>query len=115
MVDDDPAVRRALLRLLRSADLRARAFDTATALLDATGGSAPACVLLDLHMANMSGVALQARLALCLPELPVIIMTGQDSPEMRKRVMLHGPVAYLLKPMHDQELLDAIALAMARR
>lgn len=111
MVDDEEPVRRALLRLLRSAGLGAHAFASGTEFLLSLETCRPGCVVLDLHMPGMTGFEVQAQLARDAPEIPVIIVTGHDSPETCARAMLTKPVAYLLKPMNDQSLLDAIELA----
>ena len=112
VVDDDASVRRALLRLLRSVDIKGRAFASGAAFLGFATTSQPACVVLDLHMPDISGFDLQSWLAQHWPGMPIIIMTGQDHPETARRVMVHGPIAYLRKPMNDQLLLDAVKLGL---
>jgi FixJ family two-component response regulator len=111
VVDDDESIRRALVRLLRSTGIEAMAFGSGTEFLAVLHASQPACVVLDLNMPAMSGFEVQARLARDNPDIPVIIITGQDSPEMWQRAMLTKPVAYLLKPMNDETLLEAIRQA----
>jgi FixJ family two-component response regulator len=108
VIDDDPSVRQALLRLLRSADIKGRAFASGAAFLGFAATSQPGCVVLDLHMPDISGFELQAWLAWHSPDMPIIIMTGQDNLETARRVMLHRPIAYLRKPMNDQLLIDAV-------
>lgn len=97
VVDDEAPVRRALTRLLRSADLAALA-----------PGRLPYCVILDLHMPDMSGFEVQAQLARLAPALPVIVVTGQHSPETEARARRNPLLAYLHKPMNDSVLLAAI-------
>ena len=104
-------MRRALLRLMRLAGIKAKAFATGAEFLDFILTCRPYCVVLDLHMPGMTGFDVQARLAQDAPEILVIIITGQDSFDTHARAMLTGPIAYLPKPMNDQLLLDAIALA----
>lgn len=114
IVDDEEAIRRALLRLMRSAGITAKAFaDGAELLTQITlqTGAAPCCVVLDIHMPGMDGLTLQARLAEVAPATGVIVMTGHHTPEEQARAMRHRPLAYLLKPVNDQLLLDAIAAA----
>lgn len=118
VVDDEAAIRRALLRLLRSAGLAAQGYPGGAALLAELGdGQAepmhgqPYCVVLDLHMPGMSGMELQAALARFAPRSKVIVMTGQHSPELQAQARAGGALAYLLKPMNDQLLLDALASA----
>ena len=73
--------------------------------------AAPCCVVLDIHMPGMGGLELQARLADLAPAAGVVVMTGHSTPEEHARAMRHKPLAYLLKPVNDQLLLDAIAAA----
>src|SRR4029079_15087233 len=74
----------------------------------------PDCVVLDLHMPVMNGFEVQAQLADLRVSVPVVIITGHDSDETRALALAGFPVAYLRKPVNDQLLLDAIALALRR-
>ena len=113
-MDDEESVRRALRRLLVSAGFRAQTFPSGATFLAALGTDRPSCVILDLHMPELNGFELQARLkASPGASLPVVIITGHDTPEAQKRVMDAGAVAYLRKPIDDQVLLDAVARAVA--
>lgn len=114
VVDDEAAVRRALLRLLRASGIPACGFDGGAALLAALrddGAGAPFCVVLDLHMPQMSGFEVQQQLADVAPRTGVIAVTGQHSAEVQARVQRGSALAYLRKPMNDLELLAAIAAA----
>lgn len=111
IVDDEAAIRRALLRLMRAAGVPARAFASGAELLAALPAGRPCCALLDLHMPGMSGLDLQARLAALAPATGVILMTGQHTAEQQARALRRRPLAYLLKPVDERALLDAIALA----
>jgi len=113
IVDDEAAIRRALLRLLRAAGIPARDYDGGAALLAALqdGAGVPFCVVLDLHMPGMSGFEVQQRLAELAPRTGVIAVTGQHSAEGQARVLRGCALAYMLKPMNDQALLEAIAAA----
>jgi FixJ family two-component response regulator len=71
--------------------------------------------VLDLHMPGVSGFDVQARLAQSRDSPPVVVITGQDTPESRQRVMDGGAAAFLRKPVIDRVLLDAIASAIAER
>jgi two-component system, LuxR family, response regulator FixJ len=70
------------------------------------------CVVLDLHMPGMSGFEVQSRLAQLEVKLPVVILTGHDTPDSEARTMAAGASAYLRKPVNDKLLLKAIALAI---
>lgn len=115
VIDDEEAIRRALLRLLRSAGMEAHAFLSGKAFLDSLRLRSPACVLLDLNMPDMSGFAVIEKLAQLQPELPVVILTGQDVREKQRNSDLSHAVAMLQKPVHDQELFAAIATALIHR
>ena len=111
VVDDEEPVRRALLRLMRSAGIDAHAFASGPEFLDSLSDTKPYCVVLDLHMPGMSGFDVQESLLQNLIDIQVIVVTGHHSAEVQARALLSKPIAYLLKPMNDQALLDAIASA----
>jgi len=113
VVDDEESVRLALRRLLRSAGFLVETFSSGAELLDSVKVRRPDCIVLDLHMGPVSGFVVQARLTAAGIALPVIVITGHDSDETRERALAAGAVAYLLKPVDDQTLLDAIARAIA--
>jgi FixJ family two-component response regulator len=114
VVDDEESVCRALTRLLRSAGMEATTFSSGAQFIESLKTHRPHCVVLDLHMPEMSGFDVQARLLESGVRVPVIIMTGHDSPETRDRALSMGPAAYLRKPVDGEVLLDAIAVALAR-
>lgn len=120
VVDDEAGIRRALLRLLRSAGVAAHGYAGGADLLaELRGGRAgqphgqPYCIVLDQHMPGMSGLQLQAVLARAAPRSKVIVMTGQHSPELQAQAQGGGALAYMPKPINDQLLLDALASARA--
>ncbi len=111
-MDDEESVRKALTRLLRSADLDVEAFPSGVEFLESLPARRPDCVVLDLHMPRMNGFEVQARLAESTAPVPVVIITGHNSSETRDRALAGRPMAYLRKPVNDQTLLDAIELAL---
>lgn len=111
VVDDDDAVRRALLRLMRAAGVNARAYAGGAQFLAALDGGHPCCVVLDVHMPGLSGLEVQARLAAQAPAVGVILITGHQTQAEQALALRHQPLAYLSKPVNDQLLLDAIATA----
>jgi FixJ family two-component response regulator len=111
LVDDEESVRRALTRLLRSAAIDAHGFATGEEFLAAMDDLQPDCVLLDLHMPGMSGFEVLAQLR---GRLPVVVITGHDTPEAEARSLAGGAAAYLRKPVNDRVLLDAVTAAIAR-
>jgi FixJ family two-component response regulator len=114
VVDDEEPVRRAVLRLLRAAGLPAYGFAGGAALLAAAKQQPPYCVILDLHMPGMDGCQLQQRLAECMPRSAVIAVTGSHTAETRTRFEKAGAIAFLPKPVDEEQLLAAVAMAWAR-
>ena len=114
IVDDDPFVRKALERLLRSAGLSVEAFACGTEFLASADDHEPDCVVLDLHMPEVSGFEVQSRLARAHGGVPVVVITGHDTPESRSRALGGGAKSYLTKPVDDETLLKAINTAMVR-
>ncbi len=111
IVDDEQAIRLALLRLLDAVGLQARAFESGVQLVSAMRRQWPCCVILDLNLPGCSGHRLQARLARIAPRLPVIAMTGHHSPSAEARVLQYPNATYLRKPMAEHTLLAAIGAA----
>jgi FixJ family two-component response regulator len=114
IVDDEEPIRKALKRLLRSAGMDVETFASGAEFLESVANRPPDCVVLDLHMLGMNGFEVQARLSECGTIVPVVIITGHDSPETKEKALAGWPAAYLQKPVNDQTLLDAIALALRR-
>jgi len=114
VVDDDPYVRKALERLLRSAGLSVEAFASGAEFLASANDHEPDCVVLDLHMPEVSGFEVQSRLARAHACVPVVVITGHDTPESRTRALGGGAKSYLTKPVDDEALLKAINTAMVQ-
>ena len=103
IVDDEPGVRRALERLLGLSGYEARPFATGGEFLEHLDGID--CVILDLHLPGMSGFDVQKALAMRDVHVPVVVLTGNDTPANRARSLAAGAHAYLTKPVDDEELL----------
>ena len=112
VVDDDPSVRKALARLLRASDLDADAYGSAQQFLESLQTSAPDCLVLDLQMPEMNGLALQRELGRAGIRLPIVVITGHDEPGMQARCLAAGAAAYLRKPLEERTLLAAIEAAI---
>lgn len=112
VVDDDPAIRRSLERLLDAVGFRVISFATPTAFLGAADDLAMGCVLLDLRMPEMDGFEVQARLLLINPDLPVIVITAQGDVQIAVRAMKAGAVDFIEKPYSDDALVSAIESAL---
>jgi len=115
VVDDDAAVRRSLTRLLRSAGWNAEAFASAGDLLARAPISGPGCVLLDVNMPGMSGLELQERMADAGITLPVVFLTGKGDIPMSVHAMKHGAVDFLVKPVEESVLFQALEQAIRRQ
>jgi len=113
VVDDEECVRKALERRLRSAGMAVETFPSGTEFMAALLTRRPDCVVLDLHMPRLSGFDVQAQLAQLDRWPPVVVITGHDTPESRARALAGGVAAYLLKPVDERILLDAIAAAVS--
>jgi FixJ family two-component response regulator len=112
VVDDEEAVRIALRRLLRSASFNVETFSSGAEFLESLKDRHPACVVLDLHMPQLNGFAVQARLTGAGCPVPVVVITGHHSAESRERALAGGAAACLPKPVDDKILLDAINRAL---
>ncbi|NTV88063.1 MAG: response regulator transcription factor [Burkholderiaceae bacterium] len=115
VVDDDAAVRRSLTRLLRSAGWNAEAFASAGELLARAPVSGPGCVLLDVQMPDMNGLELQERLSEAGIALPVVFLTGKGDIPMSVHAMKHGAVDFLVKPVEEDVLFQALDEAFRRQ
>ncbi len=114
VVDDDMSVRRALWRLLSTADLDVETFESGRAFLDSLAVHHPDCVLLDLHMRETSGFDVQRALSQWGTSIPIIIITATDEPSVRARSLASGAVEFFVKPIDGTALLAAIARAVTR-
>ncbi|HMR33656.1 MAG TPA: response regulator [Geminicoccaceae bacterium] len=114
LVDDDPAVLRALRRLLAAAGHACEAWETAEAFLAGPVSTAVGCVVIDLQLPGADGLDLQARLAERDDLLPVIFLTGRGDIGASVRAMKGGAVDFLTKPVEPEALLAAIATALER-
>jgi two-component system response regulator FixJ len=112
IVDDDPAIRRSLERLLDAVGFQVASYATPKAFLGVAGDLPVGCALLDLRMPEMDGFEVQARLRLINPDLPVIVMTAQGDVQTAVRAMKAGAVDFIEKPYGDDALVAAIESAL---
>jgi|SRR5262249_21552952 len=113
VVDDNPALCRALCRLLQAAGFDARAFGSGEEFLAHAHHEGPGCVILDVRMPGFSGLTLQARLGDLQQTLPIIFLTGHGSVSTTVRAMKGGALDVLEKPADTEELLAAVRRAVA--
>jgi FixJ family two-component response regulator len=114
LVDDEPALLKALGRLLKAEGFAIQAFDSAMKFLSAPHNNGAGCVLLDQSMPGMSGMELQQRLIQEDSALAVIFITGNGDIPMSVRAMKAGAVDFLTKPVKDKELLAVIQTALEK-
>jgi FixJ family two-component response regulator len=113
-VDDDPAVRKSLSRLLRSAGLAVAAFSSPREFLGRHDPKAPGCLVLDVAMPELNGLELQQALAARGHERPIVFLTGHGDIPMSVQAMKSGAVDFLTKPVNDEDLLKAVHAAIEK-
>ena len=114
VVDDDVSIREALKNLLQSVDLEVEAFGSAAAFLKYKLPDTAACLVLDIRMPGVSELDFQAELTKADMRIPIIFLTGHGDIPMSVRAMKAGAVEFLTKPFREQDLLDAVQVALER-
>lgn len=114
IVDDDASVRRAMGRLLTGAGYRVELFPSATAFLARDPYSGIGCLLLDIHMPEMSGTRLQTRLAEMQRNIPIVFLTAHGDVPTSVSAMKQGAVDFLTKPVDEQAMIAAIEEAFKK-
>jgi len=114
VVDDDAAVRDSIAELAESVGLKTEGYESASAFLEAFEPERPGCLVLDVRMAEMSGLELQRRLNERGAGIPVILLTGHGDVPMALQAMKAGAVDFLQKPYRDQALLDSMNAALSK-
>ena len=114
VIDDDAAIRDALQSLISSMKLHVELFGSAAEFLQRERPDVPSCLVLDVRLPGISGLAFQRKLTEANHSIPVIFITGHGDIPMSVRAMKAGAVEFLTKPFHDQDLLDAIHVALER-
>jgi FixJ family two-component response regulator len=114
IVDDDPGVRAATQRVLKSVGLRSEGFATAQEFLQRPPSDGPSCLILDVRLPGISGLDLQRKLIAARVQIPIIFITAHGDIPMSVKAMKSGAVEFLTKPFRHQDLLDAIHQALER-
>ena len=114
VVDDDPSVRSSLKFLLSTVGLQVESFDSADTFLHKKPPDAPSCLVLDVRLPGLSGLDFQRELAARNICIPIVFLTGHGDIPMSVRAMKAGAVEFLTKPFRDQDLLDAVRIALDR-
>lgn len=112
VIDDDPSFRRSTEMLIESAGLSVQTFNSAEEFLRGRRPDAPACLVLDVRLPQLSGLDLQRELAKAGVQIPIIFITGHGDIPMTVQAMKAGAVEFLTKPFREQEFLDAIHRAI---
>lgn len=114
IVDDDRGVRNSIRELLISVGLAVETFDSAQSFLDAFDSERPGCLVLDVRMGHMGGLALEAKLADMGAAIPIVFVSGHGDISMAVNAIKRGAVDFVPKPYQEQHLLDAINEALQR-
>jgi FixJ family two-component response regulator len=113
VIDDDDSVREAVGALLRSVGLRVETFTSAQEFFAYEMPDVPACLILDVRLRGQSGLVVQEQIAAQHMRIPIVFMTAHGDIAMSVKAMKAGAADFLAKPFRDQDLLDAVALALA--
>jgi len=114
VIDDDASMRRALANLFQSVGLRVEVFGSASEMLQSKLPDVASCLVLDIRLPGLSGLDFQAELAKANIHIPIIFMTGHGDIPMTVRAMKGGAIDFLTKPFRDQDMLDAVVMAIER-
>jgi len=112
VVDDDPSIRSSLKFLLSSVGLQVESFESAETFLQRKPPDAPSCLVLDVRLRGLSGLDFQHELAARNIRIPIVFVTGHGDIPMSVRAMKAGAIEFLTKPYRDQDLLDAVRIAL---
>ena len=112
VVDDDVSVRRALARLIRSFGMQVETFSTGQEFLSCKVPEGPACIVLDMRLSGENGLVLQDTLRTSERRLPIIFITGHGTVPLCAQALKAGAIDFLLKPVDEQDLLEAISRAI---
>ena len=114
VVDDEPSVRSSLKFLISTVGLHVETFDSAEAALQRVPPDAPSCLVLDVRLHGLSGLDMQHELGDRNCQIPIVFITGHGDIPMTVRAMKAGAIEFLTKPFRDQDLLDAVRIAIER-
>jgi RNA polymerase sigma factor (sigma-70 family) len=114
VVDDDPSIRRAIKRLIESVGLYVELFGSAAEFTNSSHPDVVSCLILDIRLPGISGLDLQRKLAEAKTLIPIIFISAHGDVPMTVRAMKAGAIEFLTKPFRDQDLLDAVQVALER-
>jgi RNA polymerase sigma factor (sigma-70 family) len=114
VVDDDPSIRRAIKILLESVGLEVELFGSAQEFVAGRPADRPSCLVLDIRLPGVSGLDFQRQLNEAKINIPIIFISAHGDVPMTVRAMKAGAIEFLTKPFRDQDLLDAVQVALDR-
>jgi len=114
IVDDDESLRESLSSLLRSVGLQVQVFGSPMEFLNGKRPEVASCIVLDIRLPGLSGLDFQNELLKASIKIPIIFITGHGDISMSVKAMKAGAVEFLTKPIREQDLLDAVQLALER-
>jgi FixJ family two-component response regulator len=114
VVDDDDSIRRSLNQLLRAAEFRALTFASAEEYLTHGDGARVDCLIVDINLPGMSGVALVQTLAASGSKTPAILITARDDSATLDLIRRAGPIPHLRKPFNDEQLFAAMSKVLPK-
>jgi FixJ family two-component response regulator len=114
VVDDDRGVRNSIAELLLSVGLAVETFESSQSFLDTFDTNRPGCLVVDVRMARMSGLALEAKLSEMGADIPIVFISGHGDISMAVNAIKRGAVDFVPKPYQEQQLLDAVNEALRR-
>ena len=114
VVDDDVDVREGVSALLQSIGLKVVALSSTVEFLTHKRSEEPSCLILDVRLPGLSGLDFQAELAKAQNEIPIIFITGHGDIPMSVKAMKAGAIEFLTKPFREQDILDAVRVALER-
>jgi len=114
VVDDDVDVREGVSALLQSVGLKVVALSSTVEFLTHKRSEEPSCLILDVRLPGLSGLDFQAELAKAQNDIPIIFITGHGDIPMSVKAMKAGAIEFLTKPFREQDILDAVRVALER-
>ncbi|MGC2411870.1 MAG: response regulator [Stellaceae bacterium] len=115
IVDDDKAIRDALQRMLKAHGFATTVFASAEQFLSRPEACCASCLIFDIRMPEMTGMALHDYLIATACRIPTILITACPTSGERRRAIASGVASYLAKPLSEEVLLDTIREALADR
>jgi FixJ family two-component response regulator len=114
VIDDDDSIRQSVRQLLRAAEFQALTFASAEEYLTHGDGAGVDCLIVDVNLPGMSGVALVQTLAASGSKTPAILITARDDPATLDLIGRAGPIPHLRKPFNEKQLFAAMSQILSK-